>query len=272
VSSIQSLDPKALHETAQGANMMLGEMYKRMLLMVRIMAETGFVNAFKKILRILVDNQDYERTVKLRGKWVTVKPSDWNPDFNVKPAVGLGHGTQTTRMAAANAVFERQMMFFQAQGNSLQGPFLYEDNVSEANELFEKSLNIGDSGKYFARAERGSTPQQEQQPDPEMEKVKGELELKRMEMQMKAQQQQQEAEIKLQVEQQKAQLEIEKMKAQVEIERWKASQEMQMKMMALGHKASIDETELEAEIAFEAQKIKLQQQNGDGNVRNPTNG
>lgn len=250
VSMVQSLDPEALHKTATGANMILGEMHKRMLFMVRMMAKTGFSRAFKKILRVLVDNQTFSRRVQLRedDSYVDVNPQNWPKDFGVKPVVGLGHGTRTDKMAAANAVLERQSQLFQFQGG-LKGPFVYPDNVGEALQMFEESLGVGQSGRFFAKPPEEMTAMAKQkglqeamqpeqkQPDPEMIKAQQQAELDRWKAEQTA-----------------------------ALEQWKAEKHLELEWAKLRAEAGLKQEELANETRLEAAKMATGAPGGQGNI------
>lgn len=250
VSMTQSLDPEALHKTATGANLILGEMHKRMLFMVRMMAKTGFARAFKKILRVLVDNQTFSRRVQLRedGPFVDVNPQNWPKNLGVKPLVGLGHGTRSDKMAASNAVLERQVQAIEMQGG-LEGPYVYPDNVAEALEMFEASLGVGRAGRFFTKPPEELT---------EMAKQRG--------MQKLANPQDPPPDPDLVKAEKDAQLERWKAEAQMALEKYKADEQLKLEWAKLEAQSGLKREELANETRLEAAKMAVGAPGGQGNI------
>ena len=52
-------------------------------LIARIFAETGMRALFRGILKLVVENQDRARVVRLRNQWVPIDPRSWNADMDV---------------------------------------------------------------------------------------------------------------------------------------------------------------------------------------------
>ena len=59
-------------------------------MLARIMAETGFKQLFRKVHQLCRMYPDMTTTIKLRGKWVDVDPSEWQERTNMSVNVGLG--------------------------------------------------------------------------------------------------------------------------------------------------------------------------------------
>src|SRR5690606_13131678 len=91
----QGLDADSLNKTYGGLTkiMSAGDARKRM--MARIMAETGIKDLFRLLLRLVVNNQDSEAVIRLRGSWVPVDPSPWSPEMDVTIETGRGSGDKT---------------------------------------------------------------------------------------------------------------------------------------------------------------------------------
>jgi len=185
----EPLDPKAFHETFGGANLMLGQMMKRLLFYARTMAETGFKDAGKKILRCIVYNQDATRTVRLNNQWVPVDPRRWNASLDVKVVAGLGHGTKESRLAGAMQLAQVQdKIVKEVQGGSLQGPFVKPDNISNTLDVFCDSMSM-DRSLFFGELDEQSIQalMQPKPPEPsELEKlatVQAQIETKKAQMQ-----------------------------------------------------------------------------------------
>lgn len=60
----------------------------------RIMAETGFKQAFRKVHYLCRARPDIVQTVKLRGEWIPVKAAEWNERLDMSVNIGLGFNSK----------------------------------------------------------------------------------------------------------------------------------------------------------------------------------
>lgn len=60
----------------------------------RIFAETGFASFYGSLHRLLMRHQDWTTRFKLRDKWVTVNPTEWQERANLSVSVGLGNASK----------------------------------------------------------------------------------------------------------------------------------------------------------------------------------
>lgn len=89
-----TLDPDALQDVTKGATLaMLSKSDLKIELMARLLAE-GLKDAFRKINNCIIRHQDKPMTLKLRGKWVEIDPSEWRSRSSVTINVGLGSGNR----------------------------------------------------------------------------------------------------------------------------------------------------------------------------------
>lgn len=182
----QSLNPS---ETLGGLMELLDQSSKRLLMMARVFAETGFKCAFKKLLRLEINNRDRARTVRLRGQWVEVDPRTWNADMDMEPRVGLGFGTRRSRVMALQNLASLQEKVVGYQGG-VNGPMVTLKEVYEMVEAYTNALGQRPVGLYF----REPTPEDQQmaqqkaaQPDPEVVASQAEEERRRKEMMLEHQ-------------------------------------------------------------------------------------
>ncbi len=196
----EPMDPKAFHETFGGANLMLGQMMKRLLFYARVIAETGFKDAGKKILRTIVYNQDAPRVVRLNNQWIPVDPRRWNAALDVKVVAGLGHGTKETRLAGAMQLAQLQeKVVAEIQGGSLSGPFVTPEHISNSLDAICDSMSM-DRELYFGEIDQAAMQalMAPQPPEPsELEKL---------------------AQMQAQIEQAKAQLQVMKERADNQVD------------------------------------------------------
>ncbi len=170
----EPMDPKAFHETFGGANLMLGQMMKRLLFYARCMAETGFKAAGKKILRCVAYNQDAARTARVNNQWVPIDPQRWNMALDVKVTAGLGHGTKETRLAGAMQIMQvQERIVTDLQYGTLKGPFVTPEHVSNSLDTVCDSMSM-DRSLYFGELDQQGMQQLMNPPPPqpsELEKL-----------------------------------------------------------------------------------------------------
>ena len=100
-------------------------------LIARIFAETGMRSLFKGILKLVVENQDRPRVVRLRNQWVPIDPRSWNADMDVDVDVALGGGTEEQKIAVLTSIAQKQEQIMQLMGpqNPLVSPQQYRNTL-----------------------------------------------------------------------------------------------------------------------------------------------
>lgn len=112
----KGLDPKALQSTTmKGVDMVVTGAQERIELIARILAETGMKDTFRGLLREVSDNPNYERTIKVAGKWVPIRP-DYDPAMGVRVNPSLGRGSDMDKMLVLTQVIAKQEMIMQTLG------------------------------------------------------------------------------------------------------------------------------------------------------------
>jgi hypothetical protein len=169
----QGLDPDALNSTASGINQLLGRSQQRTLLIAQLFA-FGVGKAFKKILKLVVENQDQARMIRLRNEWIEIDPRSWNSEMDVTTDVGLGRGTQDQQIMTASKVVEATNGIITLQGG-INGPFVYAHNARAAYAKFYEAIGIRSADPYLAEVTQEQSAmiaeQAGQQPNPEVMKL-----------------------------------------------------------------------------------------------------
>jgi hypothetical protein len=175
----QGMDADSLNKTATGINLIQQASQKRLQMIGRIFAETGVKVLMRKILHLVVNHQDKERVIRLRNEWVPMDPRSWNTDMDVSISVGLGFGSQESKMFAMQSLmaFQKEIVILQggAQGPLIDWQKLRNSGAKLLEALQEKNI------EEFINNPEDIPPEQMQQmtqtpPDP-----------KAIEAQMKAQ-------------------------------------------------------------------------------------
>ena len=171
----QGLDPESLNKTATGINQLLGRTQRRILLIARVFAETGFKDAFKKILRLVVTHQERERVIRLRNEWVPMDPRAWNAEMDLTVTVGLGYGTKEQQLMLFERILQSQMTIVQMQGG-VQGPLVRAENVYETLKKWLKAGGEKDVDAFFTDPKQAQMIPQQEPPDPKLIEVQGKQE------------------------------------------------------------------------------------------------
>ena len=260
----QGLDPDALSDTAAGMNMLMTASQRRQLLIARIFANTGIRDLFKKILRLTVAHQEREKIIRLRGQFVTIEPSRWNPHMDVTVSVGLGYGSKEQQLVARRQILDIQGQIVQMQGGF--GPLVNEAHASHALLKFVEATGEQQPEAYFGEISTDEASQPKPPPPPDPEQVKAQMEGQKMQMQAQMDQQKAQSDIqmkqadmqmKAQSDQRKAEMELQKLQAQLLLEREKHQAQMQMEREkhALDMELKRQEAEFNARLrASEAQQ------------------
>lgn len=230
----QGLDADSLNKTATGIERILGQAQKRMLLMARVMAETGFKQIFRKILKLVVNHQEKSRVIRLRNEWVPMDPRSWNVDMDCTTNVGLGHGSKDQQVMFMQLLLKIQSEIVMLQGGPT-GPLVNLETVHATLAKLTTAMGIKNTDAHFLPPPKeGGYQMPAPPPNPEMQKA---------ELQAKSDEQ------KLMADKEKHQADLEAQKQtnaqQMQFEGAKADQEMELKRQEMALK-------------FELEKVKLQ--------------
>jgi hypothetical protein len=190
------LDADALQSTTKAAvSATVNAAHQQIEMIARIFAETGLRRLFRGMLKLVVENQDKERIVRLRNKFIPIDPRSWDVGMDVTVNVGVGDGTLEDRMNMLSSIASRQEMIIQQAGPN--NPLV---TLGQYANTLKKMLEMGgfkDTMNYFNALPIDFQPEAPQpKPTPEeilanvqaqsiqadIQKKAAELELKREEM------------------------------------------------------------------------------------------
>ncbi len=197
----QGLNPDSLNnKTATGMNQVLTQSQMRMELIARIFAETGVKDLALKIFELVCKYQQKEKIVRIRGKYIPMRPYEWKDRVNVTVHVGLGTGSKEQQLILLNAILERQMQAINLQQN-VYGPMVNLRNIYNSLKKLVENAGLNSIEPFFMDPDVGAAqmPQLPPKPPTEFEKVtlaqvqgenqraqlKAETEVKRIEAQMR---------------------------------------------------------------------------------------
>lgn len=110
----QGLDANTLNKTATGITQIMDASRQREELIARIYAESVAL-AFKKILRLVCQYQDYQQIIRLRGKFVPMDPRAWKDSYDITVSVGLGTGNKDQAILRMMQLIDLDLKLFQLQ-------------------------------------------------------------------------------------------------------------------------------------------------------------
>jgi hypothetical protein len=155
------LDADALQSTTKAAvSATVNAAHQHIEMIARIFAETGLRKLFTGILKLVVENQDRARMVRLRNTFVPIDPRSWDSNMDVTVNVGVGDGTIEDRINILNQVAMRQEMLIKETGpnNPVVTIPQYTNTLTKMLQL----AGIKDSQNYF-----NQLPADFQMPPPE---------------------------------------------------------------------------------------------------------
>ena len=163
-------------------------------LIARIFSETGMRALFKGILKLVTENQDRPRVVRLRNQWVPIDPRSWNSDMDVEVDIALGAGTEEQKIAVLNSIAQKQEQIMQTMGpqNPLVSPQQYRNTLVKLAE----ASGYRNSDEFFLNP--ATMPPQPPPPPPppdpaqilaevEKQKIMADIQNKQAELELKRQ-------------------------------------------------------------------------------------
>ena len=168
----QGLDANTLNKTATGQNQILTQSQMRMELIARIFAETGVKDLALKMFELTCKYQNKEKIVRIRGKYIPMRPYEWKDRVNITVQVGLGTGSKEQQLILLNAILERQMQAINLQQN-VHGPMVNLRNIYNSLKKLVENAGLNGIEPYFMDPEVGAAqmPQLPPKPPTEFEKV-----------------------------------------------------------------------------------------------------
>jgi hypothetical protein len=142
------LDADALQSTTKAAvSATVNAAHQHIEMIARIFAETGLRKLFTGILKLVIENQDKARMVRLRNTFVPIDPRSWDAKMDVIVNVGVGDGTIEDRINILNQVAMRQEMLIKETGpnNPIVTLPQYTNTLTKMLQL----AGIKDSQNYF---------------------------------------------------------------------------------------------------------------------------
>ena len=246
----EAIDPKSATEARKEDR----NEQSRKRLMTRMIAETLLVPVFRKMIKNVVKYQDFERTLKLRGKWVAMDPRSWHADLSAKASAGLGHASKEEEQQGV-------MNLLAVQEKAVNYGLTDNKRMFNAAARLVKACGFKSPEQFFLDPDSPEGQQAQQnlanRPDPKMAEVQGKQQLAQAQMQGKMQMQAIDMQSKQQIalaqqkfDMQKAFLE-QQTKAAFDQGKAQADMQAQMVKLNLEHQAEMQKIAAETQMARE---------------------
>ena len=174
----QGLNENALtsHTTATAVSATMTAAQSRVELIARCFAETGVKDLMKNIYELVLKNQDHQRVIMLRNKWVPVRPDMWRDQYDCTVSVGIGNGNRDQQLMHLTTML-------QFAGDAMRGglKIVNEQNMYNMGAALIKNMGFQNVDDFLTNPE--NIPEQ---PDPRQEMEQAELQLKQKELEIKA--------------------------------------------------------------------------------------
>ena len=174
----QGLNENALtsHTTATAVSATMTAAQSRVELIARCFAETGVKELMKTIYELVLKNQDHQRVIMLRNKWVPVRPDMWKDQYDCTVSVGIGNGNRDQQLMHLTTML-------QFAGDAMRGglKIINEQNMYNMGAALVKNMGFQNVDDFLT--DPSSVPPQ---PDPREQMEQAELQLKQKELEIKA--------------------------------------------------------------------------------------
>ncbi len=268
VRNAQGLNPDTLHATATGALALMSNSQKRVRMIARIFAETGFKDLFLGVHALIRTHPQQPKEVRLNGQWAQIDPTLWGERNDMTIEIGIGSGGQQHEMQAFTTALPVMQSIIQMQGG-LQGPLITMQNAyAFLKRGFQRGLGIKGVDAVLTDPSTTQQPEGAQQPpppDPKMVEAQGKLQLAQQEQQSDQQMQGQRLQMEQSTAQQKAQTDLQiaqaKLAQDAQIEKYKADQNLQLQREQMAMEAQLRREEMN--LNYRAKVIGAPTQWGD---------
>ena len=174
----QGLNENALtsHTTATAVTATMTAAQSRVELIARCFAETGVKELMKNIYELVLKNQDHERVVMLRNKWVPVRPDMWRDQYDCTVSVGIGNGNRDQQLMHLSTML-------QFAGDAMRGglKIVNEQNMYNMGAALVKNMGFQNVDDFLT--DPSTVPPQ---PNPQEQLEQAEIQLKQKELEIKA--------------------------------------------------------------------------------------
>ena len=240
------LDADALQSSTAGAvAATVNAAQQHIEMIARIFAETGMKTLFRGILRLIVQNQDAIRMVRLSNEFVPIDPRSWNASMDASANVALGNGTDAERMAMLQNLMQMQKEALTTLGpiNPLTDMQKLYNTLSEMTSL----AGFKDTSRFWSDPAQFQPPQTPDEPDINEQLIAVQIQQIQADMQKKA--------AELQLEREDMLMKDDRERDKMEMELYMSAAELQAKY---GTQINVEQIKKSTAISREAMKAQAE--------------
>ena len=179
----QGLNPDVLtsHVTSGAISAATESSMQRIELIARIFAETGIKDLFRNIYSLIQRYENRQKMAYLNGKFVPIDVSRWKEKLNCTVNVGVGSGSQNSKMQTMSGIMNILQTVVQNGG---MGSLVTTQNLSNAISEFIAQSGYKNSDMFISNPQM-MPPQQPPEPslDEKVAAQKAQVELQKLQLQ-----------------------------------------------------------------------------------------
>ena len=181
----QGLNPDVLtsHVTSGAISAATESSMQRIELIARIFAETGIKDLFRNIYSLIQRYEDREKMFYLNGKFVPIDVSRWKEKLNCTVNVGVGSGSQQSKMQTMNSIMQIISTIVQQGG---MGTLVQPQNIYNAVSEFIAQAGYKNTDQFISNPQMMPPPQPAKPTiDEQVAAQKAQVELQKLQLQAK---------------------------------------------------------------------------------------
>jgi len=179
----QGLNPDVLtsHVTSGAISAATESSMQRIELIARIFAETGIKDLFRNIYSLIQRYENRQKMAYLNGKFVPIDVSRWKEKLNCTVNVGVGSGSQNSKMQTMSGIMNILQTVVQNGG---MGSLVTTQNLYNAISVFIAQSGYKNSDMFISNPQM-MPPQQPPEPslDEKVAAQKAQVELQKLQLQ-----------------------------------------------------------------------------------------
>lgn len=172
------INPDSISKHVYGTMVQSSAAATRTTMYARIFADTGVKHLFEKIYMLLMQHDTKGMTIRVRGEYVDVQPTNWATEVDCEVTVGLGHGSKMEKAMNLQTVGEVQKALAEAGLTHMVSDTNLFNTVSDLTE----ALGFRSPEQYFTDPATVEPPTPQPDPTEEAVKAASQVEFMRVEL------------------------------------------------------------------------------------------
>lgn len=146
----QGIDENMFNKTATGTQAIMNASQEKLALIVRIFAETGVANLYKKIIQLASKYSDGPEMIELNAQYIQVDPIEWKHLKSIDVHIGTGSLDKAQELANMNQLIQLQQAVQGSQKPELQALL---DPLKIYNSIngVAKAMGLPNASQFFNR-------------------------------------------------------------------------------------------------------------------------